>query len=698
MPHTQRTNKPEHENQLAGCSSPYLKQHAEQPVNWYPWGNAAFERARTEQRPIFLSIGYSACHWCHVMAHESFEDEGIAALLNQHFVAVKVDREERPDVDSIYMSAVQMMTGQGGWPLSVFLTPDLQPFFGGTYFPPNQRNGLPGFRTVLQRIAELWQQDQSRLLEGAGRIMKELQRQATGIGSGGALNDAVAAGALRALEQVYDAKQGGFGTAPKFPPSAAVQVLLEEGQRQGNTRLQAMAEHTLKKMGYGGIYDQVGGGFHRYATDEAWMIPHFEKMLYDNAQLPVVYLRAWQLSGNSEFSRVAEETLHYVRRELTNTEGAFYSAQDAESEGIEGIYYAWDYAEVLDMASPFGGEDAAAFFGVRPVGNFDGLNLLHVPQDPEVQATAWGVDVAELWQRLHPLREQLLAVRARRIPPKTDTKILAGWNAMMISAFIYAARLTGGECWRNAAVRAAVFIRDRMWKDDYLWRVHADGRAQIAGCLDDYALTATAFVAIAEETGELSWLVEAQNVVDVMLERFGDETSPGLFYSDGRDVHLPVREKNYWDGVIPSGNAAAVQALQAVARWCGQRVYADRARAIVEEAAARIVQAPRAMMDMVRYGVLPMLHPGAEVILVGRGDDPELQAMWNVMREYRGRAAWLWFDPETEENRTELKQLPYLAERRAPQGEVRGYVCRQFVCQAPVNTAERLEHCLRGVI
>ena len=527
MKHKSQNNAAAVTNRLGKELSPYLLQHAGNPVDWYPWGDEAFARAREEDKPIFLSIGYSACHWCHVMERESFEDEGVASLLNDHFVSIKVDREELPDVDEVYMNAVQMTTGSGGWPLNVFLTPDLKPFFGGTYFPPQGRYGLPGFKDLLVRIARLWEESRQELLDSASQIVHALLANSNApVGDKATPSTELITRAVAEMNRGFDRIYGGFGQSPKFPPSAALSLLMRCYHRTAHPDTLKMITLTLDRMAAGGIFDHIGGGFHRYSADEKWLVPHFEKMLYDNALLSKVYAEAYQLTRKERYRQVAEETFDYVLREMRDPEGGFYSSEDADSEGVEGKYYVWAFDEIVDAL----GDDAAFFaqsYGITREGNFESFNILS--RQP-------GAD--EMEDRLSPMRLKLRQPRDARVHPGKDDKVIVAWNAMMIEGLVAGYKMSGEARYRDAAIAAGEFVWRRMRDENgRLLRIFRAGIAKQAAYLDDYANVVSAFEAIYEITFAPKWLEQADLFAEQMIHDFWDETSSAFFMT----IQLPCK-------------------------------------------------------------------------------------------------------------------------------------------------------------
>jgi uncharacterized protein len=658
-------------NRLGAETSPYLLQHKDNPVDWYPWGEEALARAKVEDRPLLVSIGYSACHWCHVMEHESFEDPEIAALMNEHFVCVKVDREERPDVDGIYMQAVQAMTGQGGWPLNVFVDPDGVPFFGGTYFPPQGAHGMPSFRQVLQAVADAWRTKRDEIRSAAPRTVEGLAAAARVAPSEEILSPAVLDEAERTLATQFDATHGGFGGAPKFPPASALGFLM----MRGSERALGIVTTTLERMAKGGIYDQVGGGFARYSVDAHWLVPHFEKMLYDNALLARSYLHAWQLTGDEYFRQICEETLDWALREMRGPEGGFYSALDADSEGEEGKFYVWSEDELRAVL----GDDAGAllaYWGVDRGPNFEGRSILHVAGDE--------IDPAVLARA----REQLYAVRTERVWPGLDDKRLTAWNALMIAALADAGSALGREDYVAAARTCADFI-DREMRDDRgrLLRTYKDGRASLNAYLEDHAFLVEALLELYEATFDTRWFLRAREVAGSMVERYGDPDAGGFFTTSSYHEALVVRLKDFEDHPIPSGNSSAAYGLLRLAAFTASREYEQRAVEVfrlLHQAAARHAQAFGHLLQAMH------LHfsPRREVALVGEPLEALARVVRNAYRPDIALAGMAAGDPEAE------AAIPLLAGRTPVDGGPAAYVCENFACKLPVTTADELRKLL----
>jgi uncharacterized protein YyaL (SSP411 family) len=675
-------------NRLAIETSPYLLQHADNPVEWYSWGPEALARARTEDRPIFLSIGYSACHWCHVMAHESFEDADVAAILNEHFVSIKVDREERPDLDQIYMTAVQAMTGSGGWPMSVFLTPDGHPFYGGTYFPPTQRYGMPSFTQVLNAIVDAWQDRRQELLRGGERLVAAIQRQSRVEQSrkGKELSGDTLHAAFRALQQSFDKVNGGWGQAPKFPQPMALEFLLRYQHSSGNTNALEMVTHTLEAMARGGMYDQLGGGFHRYSVDDHWLVPHFERMLYDNAQLARVYLHAWQVTGNEFFRTITEEILDYVMREMLDPQGGFYSTQDADSEGEEGKFFVWTPDEIREVLGSEA-DDFMAAYGVTPDGNFEGKNILefvgHMNQRPT----------------LAEARRALFEAREKRVHPRRDEKVLTSWNGLMLAAFAEAARVLspspgtgrGGqgvraETYRQVAERNAEFLlRELRQENGRLLRSWKDGEAKLNGYLEDYSCLIEGLLELYQTTFDPRWFIAAQELAETMIEHFAD--SDGTLY-DTRDDHetLIIRPRDLQDNATPSGNAMAVTALLKLAGFTNDMRTIDIAHQALAQMQPMMSQYPLGFGQWLQAAAYALSKP-REIAIIGDPGAADTQALLNVVREaYRPFQVVALGTPGTQPH-----PVPLLQDRGLVDGQAAAYVCRDFACQAPVTTPEALE-------
>jgi uncharacterized protein YyaL (SSP411 family) len=682
-------------NRLAGETSLYLRQHARNPVDWYPWGEEAIRRARELDRPIFLSVGYSACHWCHVMEHESFENPEIAKVLNDHFVSVKVDREERPDLDQIYMTAHQLLTREGGgWPLSVFLTPDLTPFFAGTYFPPDDRYAphRPSFPKLLAAIVEAWQTKRDQLAEVGRQVAEHLSQMGESEAAEGDLSDALLRNALRALKRSHDPVHGGFGHQPKFPHAVDLRLLLRVARRFDADDAVQMVRLTLEKMARGGMYDQVGGGFHRYSVDAHWLVPHFEKMLYDNALLPPAYVEAFQLTGDPFYRHVACETLDYVLREMTSPAGAFYSTQDADSEGEEGKFYVWSEKEIDDILGDELAPLAKSVFGVTGHGNFEGHNILFRSKTDEQDARLNRLGLEEFRDKLGRIKCKLYGERAKRVWPGRDEKILTSWNGLMIAAFAQAGAVLGVPKYVEAAVKAADFVLTRMRDPGgRLYRTAgADQPPKLAGYLEDYAYSADALVTLYEATFDPRWLRAAIELAEVMLKHFADERGGGFFYTADDHERLIARTKDLHDGSLPSGNAMAVTALLRLAALTGRRDFRDRAVQTLKAYRGLMDEHPAAAGQML-VALDFHLGPVDEVAIVGPKGDPETERVLAAVRsKFRPGRVVAFHDPAAGPPPPEVGLLA----DKPMRGTVTTYVCRDFACREPLLGAEAAEQAL----
>jgi uncharacterized protein YyaL (SSP411 family) len=682
-----------HTNRLAGETSPYLLQHAHNPVDWYPWGNEALERARKEDKPILLSIGYSACHWCHVMERESFEDEGIARQMNEQFVNIKVDREERPDLDQIYMSAVQMMTRHGGWPLTVFLTPDLVPFYGGTYFPPEDRHQMPGFPRILAAVSEAYRTRPEEVRQSAWEILSELRRMSVAQESAEVIGPQLLDNAYRGLARSYDPRFGGFGSAPKFPSSMNLDFMLRTYKRTGDARALEMATHSCRMMAEGGMYDQLGGGFHRYSTDARWLVPHFEKMLYDNALLTRLYLHAYQATGDGFFRLIAEETLGYVKREMTDASGAFYSTQDADSEGVEGKFFVWDLEEVESLLGPQDARLFCAYFDVTEGGNFEERNILNVNRPIDEVARELGVTTEKLHEVIERGRGILFTERERRVKPGRDEKVITAWNGLMLEAFAEAAAVLEREDYREVAEKNADFILSTLVKDGLLLHVYKDGRAKHVGFLDDYSYVVSGLVTLYETTGRLRWLEEAVRLADKMVEEFWDEDGGGFFYNGRSGEQLIVRNKDYFDNATPSGNSVAAEALLRLSVLTGNEGYRRKAVNVLRLVRDAVERYPSAFGYALGAIDFYLSTPREIVVVSGDGEEETRALKREVWRRYLPNKV-VALTSGADEAASEL--VPLLRERKAMNGRATAYVCESYACLQPVNTPEELAAQLDG--
>ncbi len=677
-------------NRLAAESSPYLLQHAFNPVDWYPWGEEAFRVARERDVPVFLSIGYSTCHWCHVMERECFENEDIARILNEKFVSIKVDREERPDVDEVYMQAAQLLTGAGGWPLSVFLTPDLRPFYAGTYFPPRDAYGRPGFPRVLQAIAQAYRERRGDVAASCDDLSGAIVQTLKGLELAGDAGLEEVRRACRELLDAFDAEAGGFGGAPKFPPCFALQLLLREHRRSREARLLQAVETTLDGMVRGGLFDHVGGGFHRYSTDRQWLVPHFEKMLYDNALIPLVLLEGWQVTGRAEWADAAARTLDFVLRDMTDGDGGFFSALDADSEGEEGRFYVWTPDEVEDA---LGKEDARLFctvYGITPEGNFEhGRSIPHLRTGLQEAAGALGTDPESLSRELRRSRERLLAVRSRRVPPHLDDKVITSWNGLMIRTMAFAARTLDRPDYLDAARRAARFVLQEMRRDGELLHSWRDGRAGVAAFQEDYACLLLGLVELYQADFDPEWLREAEALADEMITLFLDREGGGFFSSRESHGTPLVRSKSPVDGVTPSGNSAAALALAMLGRLLGREDLTGIARETVAAFGRAAQRMPRAFEHLL-VAADYLESPSTEIVLAGDTDSPE----WAALREVTGTLFLPWSILALATG-SETDPAPARG-RSAPDARAAAFVCHGYACRAPVFTAPDLRSALSG--
>ena len=679
-------------NRLASETSPYLLQHAHNPVDWFPWGPEAFEKARTEQKPIFLSVGYSACHWCHVMERESFENSQTAALMNAHFINVKVDREERPDVDQVYMAAVQALNGQGGWPMSVFLTPELRPFFGGTYFPPADRMGMSGFPRVLNAVADAWKNRRDQIVAGADQLTQQLSQLGETPADDGPISLELLDNAFRKLTQIFDPHDGGFGDAPKFLHPMDIQVLLRHHARTRDPRALAMVRLTLDKMARGGIYDQLGGGFARYSTDARWLVPHFEKMLYDNALLAKVYLEAYQVTHDPQYGRVAAETMDYVLTRMTDPEGGFYATEDADSEGEEGKYYVWTSDEITAVLGP---ERAGVFFrvyDVTPGGNWEHKSILNLPRPVADVAIDLAMTERELETQLASDRAKLLEVRSRRIPPGKDTKILVAWNGLMIAALAYGGQILGRPDYLAAASKAAGFLLAKLRDPSgRLLHVYKDGRAAIPAFLDDHACLIDGLVRLFEATGEPRWLQEASGLADDLIRRFHDASAGGFYFTAEDQERLIIRSKDATDNATPAGNAMAATALLRLATLISRREFEEIAMGAIRSARAIMTRYPSAAGQTLV--ALDYSLGTVQEVVVCEGKDPaEFQS--HLAEVFRGFYPRRVVAPVPASSGPWKEPLLLLQGRLARNGQTTTYICENQNCRAPITDLSEVREAL----
>jgi uncharacterized protein YyaL (SSP411 family) len=674
-------------NRLQYETSPYLLQHADNPVDWYPWGEEALRVAREQDKPILLSIGYSACHWCHVMEHESFENPEIARLMNELFVNVKVDREERPDLDELYMTAVQVLTGHGGWPLTVFLTPEGKPFYGGTYFPPEDRGQMPSFPRVLLAVAEAYRQRRAEVERASTELVAHLHQQFRLPLESTTLRPSLLDEAARNLVPQFDREHGGFGTAPKFPSPMPLEFLLRTFKRTGAPRALEMVTITLDRMARGGIYDQIGGGFHRYAVDASWLVPHFEKMLYDNALLSRIYLLAYQASGHPLFRRIAQETIDYVLREMTSPEGGFYATQDADSEGEEGKFYLWTPEEIESVLGHEQARVVMRYFDMHPGGNFEGKSILHVPRDPHEVAAEFALDPYELERMVAAARTKLYEARAQRVWPGRDEKVITSWNGLMLRSLAEAASTLNRADYAIAAIRNAEFLHATVARDGQLLHVSKDGQAKIEGLLEDYAYLINGLVSLYEATFEVRWVASARELANTMLAEFSDPEQGDFFDTSVRSEPLVARPKGLFDSATPSGNGAAAEALLRLSLLLGDTRYQQRATAILERYARLASEHPVGCGQFLLAIDFALGQP-FEVALVGEPSTPDTRALLRVLREpYQPYKVVALRRPDDEQA---AAIVPLLAHRTMVDSRATAYVCRNFACQQPVTEPEAL--------
>jgi uncharacterized protein len=668
-------------NRLAHQTSPYLLQHADNPVDWYPWGAEALQRAKNEQKPILVSIGYSACHWCHVMAHESFEDEPTAALMNAHFVNIKVDREERPDVDSIYMEAVQALTGSGGWPLNVFLTPDARPFFGGTYFPPQPRHGLPSWTQIVEGIAETFAERPDDILHNA-QVLTQFIQQAQHQGeSDEALNRDVVVEAYSSVIGQFDRRNGGFGQAPKFPQPLGLDFVLRMWSHNHNPEVLQFLHLTLHRMADGGMYDQLGGGFHRYSVDNIWLVPHFEKMLYDNALLARTYTDAYAATGDARYREVATETLDYILRDLRSPEGAFYSAQDADSEGVEGRFYVWTPGEVDAVLNADDARLAREMYGITAQGNFEGKTILTRAAAAEELASRMGISVGEFSARLQRIRAALLDALAQRIPPGTDTKILAGWNSLAIRSLAQASQVLERPDYLEAAQTAMRFLLTALRPNGRLVRSYREYAGTVGGFLEDYAFCLEALLALYMAAFDDEYLHEAEAMAREMVDRFGDSAAGAFFDTAVDSDDLVVRPRSLFDNPIPSGNSAAAFALLRLEALTGESHYRERATAVFQAGGKLLTRAPLGVSYLLSALDFYLSTP-LQIAIAGPVDSAATQELV--------RTVYQRFLPNSVLSVGPPGSAPLLADRQLRGNAPTAYVCEHFACRLPVTSAAEL--------
>jgi uncharacterized protein YyaL (SSP411 family) len=684
--------QPKYTNALANEKSPYLLQHAHNPVNWMPWGDEAFKKAASEDKPIFLSIGYSTCHWCHVMEHESFENEEIAQMMNDTFVCVKVDREERPDIDHVYMAVTQMMTGHGGWPMTVVMTPDKKPFFTGTYFPPRARFGRSGMIELIPKIAQVWKTQRKEIAESAAEITSHLQETMDGVGTGAALGEEVLKTAFEQLSKSFDAERGGFGQKPKFPTPHVFLFLLRYWKRSGDVTAIAMVEKTLQEMRRGGIFDHLSFGFHRYSTDRNWLLPHFEKMLYDQAMLALAYLELYQATHNEDYAQVAREIFTYVLRDMTSPDGGFYSAEDADSEGEEGKFYVWTEAELREVLGDSDSEFVKEVFATQPDGNFTeeatghktGANILHLAETLEANAIKLNVSEDFLKTKIEELREKLFLKRKERIHPYKDDKILTDWNGLMMAALARGARVLGDEKYADAAQKCFQFLKENLFKNERLLHRFRDGEATIAGNVDDYAFVVWGLLELYDATFDVQFLKGAIELNNAMLEHFWDDETGGLFFTSNDAEELLVRKKEIYDGAVPSGNSVAMLNLLKLSKITANEEFLKKAEEINKAFSLQISRSPSAF-TMFLSALHFAIGPSSEIVVVGKKAEAG---------EFLKELNHLFLPNVVVLLKTEGSEIEEIAgftkNQTAINGKASVYICENYACNKPVSTVQEM--------
>jgi len=681
-----------HTNRLSRETSPYLLQHAHNPVDWYPWGDEAFEKAKSENKPILLSIGYSACHWCHVMEHESFENEKIAALMNELFVNIKVDREERPDLDEIYMNAVQMLTGRGGWPMTMFLTPDRKPFYGGTYFPPEDRQGMPGFPRILMGVSQAYRERPEDVQKSVSQILAALQRMTESQETTKDLSKSIIGEGADKVAQAYDADHGGLGQAPKFPNAGVYELFLRHYSASKNERFLEMVVHTLTQMAQGGIYDHLGGGFHRYSVDAKWLVPHFEKMLYDNAQLVRIYAHVYTVTHEPLFRTVVEETLNYLLREMLHAEGGFYSTQDADSEGEEGKFFVWSEDEIHRVIGEEDGKIFCRMYDAGEPGNFEGKSILHPILTVEQAGKLFSKEPAQIEALVARGKQKLFAAREKRVKPFRDEKIIAAWNGLMLSGLAEAIKLAGSSAGIEAAQRTVDFIFAKMFRDGALLHTYKDEHAKLLGYLDDYAFVAVGLLDLYEALFDRAYLERAVQLADVMLREFWDERDGAFFYTGKSHEQLISRAKPIFDGSIPSGNALGTQLLLRLYHFTGENRYRAAADKVLRSYYDAMASQPFGFAHLL-CALDNYIHGAKEIVIVGHPVDAAAkQLIAEVNSVYLPNKVVQIAPPGSA-----LAEIsPLLQGKTQVDGRATAYVCRNFTCSAPVTNPGELRDLLES--
>ncbi len=681
-----------HTNRLVNETSPYLLQHAHNPVDWYPWGDEAFQKAKAENKPILLSIGYSACHWCHVMEHESFENEEIAKLMNDLFVSIKVDREERPDLDEIYMNAVQMLTGRGGWPMTVFLTPEGKPFYGGTYFPPEDRQGMPGFPRVLTGVAQAYREKPQDVEKSVGQILSALERMSQSQESKVAFSLEAIAESAEQISRAYDSDHGGLGRAPKFPNAGVYELFLRHYDQSKNQRFLEMVTHTLTKMAQGGIYDHLGGGFHRYSVDEKWLVPHFEKMLYDNAQLVRIYAQLYCVTRDELFKNVTEETLDYLLREMLHSEGGFYSTQDADSEGEEGKFFIWSPQEVNQILGEEAGEIFSRIYDVSDFGNFEGRNILHPILTLEQASKLFKKDPKAIAVLISDSKKKLFQEREKRIKPFRDEKIITSWNGLMLSGLAEAIKISPRQSYLDTANRTLQFFFSKMFRGGHLLHTYKDGTAKLLGYLDDYAFMAVGLLDLYEATFDRAQLALAIELADTMVSEFWDEKGGAFFYTGKSHEQLISRAKPVFDASIPSGNSMATHLLLRLYYLTGREVYLQRAETVLRSYYDAMLSQPFGFAHMLCALDLYLRKP-KEIVVIGNRKDANIAELINRIHSiYLPNKTLQLAGPDES-----LEKIsPLFRGKTQLDGKPTVYVCHNFTCSLPVTSWEEIKPLLEN--
>ncbi len=675
-------------NHLIHETSPYLLQHAYNPVEWHPWGEEALSLSKRLDRPILMSVGYSACHWCHVMERESFEDDGIAAIMNRLFVNIKVDREERPDLDAIYMNYVQMTTGSGGWPLTVFLTPDQIPFYGGTYFPPNDRYGRPGFPRVLESVAAAYRDRRDELDRVSPEVVQRLRQAASFDVPPGDLHIGLLDQAQTNSASQFDHRHGGFGAAPKFPAAMLLSFLLRHWRRTGSEQSLEMVQHSLAEMAGGGIFDQLGGGFHRYSVDDRWLVPHFEKMLYDNALLSRTYLEAYQATGRQSFRDVVEETLDWVAREMRDPAGGFYSALDADSEGEEGKFYVWSADEIEAILDKPSASLFAEFYDVTPHGNFEGRNILHRQFDPVTFAEMKSRPLEEVDKSLRESRSKLLQRRQTRVWPGRDDKVLTAWNGMMLSAFAEAAFALDRPDYLLTAIENAKFLKERLWVEGRLRRTWKKGVAKLNAYLEDYAAVVEGYLCLYQAAGDIVWLDAAEELIQLQFVLFGDEDKGDFYFTASDHERLLVRQKEHLDNATPSGNSVTCANLLRLAAITGKQEYRARAEVMLSQMALALARHPSAFGNWLQ-ALDFCLGPVTELVFAGTQEDRR-RLLQPVRQAFLPNKVVI----QSDDAASQTSKIPLLVGKSTDGGRAAVYVCENQVCRAPCYSVEEIRACL----